>query len=60
MSEQEEKLVPEQAALAPKSLLGKALKIAVLVFALALGGISLGAWLAAEPDDLPFDYEGFD
>ena len=40
--------------------LGRMLRIALLVFALALGGIGVAAWVSGDPETLPFEYEGFD
>ncbi len=50
----------EAAGNGAKSLLGPAIKIAGLAFALVLGAIAVTAWLSGEPEELPFDYEGFD
>ena len=36
------------------------MKVGGLVFALVLGAIAVTAWIAGEPEPLPFDYEGFD
>ena len=40
------------------SLLGRSLKIAILLVALLLGAVAVTAFLAGEDDDLAFDYEG--
>lgn len=50
----------EAAGKGAKSLLGPAIKIGGLVFALVLGAIAVTAWFSGEPEELPFDYEGFD
>jgi hypothetical protein len=36
------------------------IKIGVVIFALIVGGIAIGALVAGDQTDLPFDYEGFD
>ena len=38
----------------------RVLKIALLVFALALVGVGVAAWVSGDPETLPFEYEGFD
>lgn len=40
--------------------LGRAAKVVVLLFALAVGGIAVAAWFAGDPETLPLEYEGFD
>lgn len=50
----------EAAGIRAKSFLGPSIKIAGLVFALVLGAIAVTAWFSGEPEELPFDYEGFD
>ena len=42
------------------SLLGRFLKMAVLLVALLLGAVAVTALISGEADDLAFDYEGFD
>lgn len=41
-------------------MLGRAVKIALVLFALAIGGLALTAWLLGDPARIEFDYEGFD
>lgn len=43
-----------------RDVVARALKIALLLFALALAGIAATAWLSGDPNTLPFQYEGFD
>ena len=38
----------------------RVLKIVLLLFALALGGIVVAAWYAGDRSDLEMEYEGFD
>jgi hypothetical protein len=38
----------------------RAVKIALLMFGLALAGIATTAWLVGDHSELPFRYEGFD
>ncbi|MGH0035407.1 MAG: hypothetical protein ACQGVK_10315 [Myxococcota bacterium] len=35
-------------------------KIAAIVLGLVLVGLVVTSWLAGDPADLPFEYEGFD
>jgi hypothetical protein len=41
-------------------VLARALKIALLLFVLALGGVAATAWLAVDRTNVPFLYECFD
>lgn len=43
-----------------RRLFGRSLRIAFLILALAIAGVTLAAWLGGSPADLPFDYGGFD
>lgn len=43
-----------------RGLLGRSLRIAFLMLALAIAGLMIAAWLGGSPADLPFDYGGFD
>jgi len=36
------------------------LKISLLLFGLAVSGVTLAVWLLGDHDQLPFEYEGFD
>ncbi|MGE4653446.1 MAG: hypothetical protein AAEJ53_21370 [Myxococcota bacterium] len=38
----------------------RVLKIVVLLFVLAVGGIVVAAWYAGDRSDLEMEYEGFD
>ena len=38
----------------------RALKVGLVAFVVVVIGVAVSAWLAGEPDPLPFQYEGFD
>ena len=40
--------------------LTRVLKIALVVFALVGAGLAVTAFVAGDPEKLPFEYEGFD
>ena len=42
------------------SRLGRMLRIVLILFALAVGGIVVAAWYAGDRSDLEMEYEGFD
>jgi hypothetical protein len=48
----------EDGAKPPSSVFMRSLKIAGLLFAIAVGGIAV--WISGGQEDLPFEYEGFD
>ena len=50
----------EDGAKPPSSVFMRSLKIAGPLFAIAVGGIALTAWISGGQEDLPFEYEGFD
>ncbi len=41
-------------------MVARALKIALVAFALAVGVAAAVAYFGGEPEELPFEYEGFD
>jgi hypothetical protein len=45
---------------APRSGVARAVKIALLVFGIVVGGVAVTALLAGDQNLLPFDYGGFD
>ena len=38
----------------------RSLKISLLLFGLAVSGVTLAVWLLGDHKELPFEYEGFD
>ena len=38
----------------------RALKVGLVAFVMVVIGLAVSAWLAGEPEKLPFQYEGFD
>ena len=50
----------DQETASSPSLLGRSLRIGVVLLVVAICGITVLAWLGGEPADLPFHYGGFD
>jgi len=42
------------------SRLALSLKIALVLFVLAVGAVAVAAWFSGDPASLPLEYEGFD
>ena len=51
---------PEQQETSAARSLPRVIKLALLIFALLLGGITTAAIFVGEESNLAFDYEGFD
>lgn len=43
-----------------RSTLARSAKIATVVLVLLIGAVVAAAWIAGDPAELPFEYEGFD
>ncbi len=43
-----------------RSVLARAAKIAVVLLAILLGGLTVTAWYLGDQSNLPVDYDGFD
>jgi hypothetical protein len=52
---------PDEETTPPKqgSPVRRAVLISLALVALLLGGLAVASWLSADPETLPFDYDGF-
>jgi hypothetical protein len=50
----------DEPAQKPRSVLARALTIALLAFGILVAAVAVTAFLGGEQSSLPFEYEGFD
>ena len=60
MSGKERQDTPDSETSGTWSMCRRALKVAAILFVLAVGGIAITAYFTGGQQDLPFEYEGFD